>query len=552
MNRFDSTLSQFQAAAVLEGNDLFLKACPGAGKTRSVAARAAMLASEGKSLALLSFTRVGATEIAEAILRDHGVPLTDRHFVGTLHAFLFRYVLRPFGHLITQSPDAMSIDDDEISARAPTGLKASDFEYGVDGQLRRIRKNMVRPDEVQEMAAVRSAMAKSGVVNFSDAISVSLQVLLGFPEIAGALADRFDEVIIDEAQDTNELLLACVRVLKSAGLESLVLVGDYDQAIYEFSGSVPDGCQILADEVALDTRELRENFRSSQMICDMTAAIRGGSDPDIAAGPNSDLRIAPVVLLYEPGSHGDLAARFRALIRDTPAPIETSAVLVRKASFAAEISGLSQPFTPNAFKPLISARSGRALTIEDYRSIEDLILRRTFPGVRRPTGLDRGLIRANAVGLIASLPSLEGDLAVWGSSATSLLDAVARELSPVTTTSLAPIHPPQSWRGVNAAVFRESTHAETEIATIHAVKGRSIDAVMLVAQIPEESYQAPNASVWSAAVGGHRAEMTEELRLGYVALTRARMLAAVALPTSTTPVVLARWCAAGFKLSALN
>ncbi|MFS0712364.1 UvrD-helicase domain-containing protein [Microbacterium sp. 2P01SA-2] len=548
MNRFALGLSEPQASAVLNGTDLFLKACPGAGKTRSVAARAAMLASEGKALALLSYTRVGAAEIAEAILRDHGVPLTDQHFVGTLHSFLFRYVLRPFGHLITESPDAMSIDDDAISAGAPTGLRASEFEYGVDGQLRRIRKTMVRPDEVQEMAIARSAMARSGIVNFSDAISVSLQVLLRFPNVARALASRFDELIIDEAQDTNELLLACVRALKGAGLASLVLVGDYDQAIYEFNGSVPDGCQALADEAELDTRELRENFRSSQLICNMTTAIRGGTDPDIAAGPNSDLDVAPVVLLYEPGSHKDLPARFQALIEDTPAAIETSSVLVRKASFAAELSGLSRPSIPKPLKSLILAKSGRALTIEDYRSLEELILHRTFPGGRRPTGLDRTLIRARAVGLIASLPPLEGDLATWGSSAVELLDDVARELSPVTTNALAPVRPPQSWHGVDARVFIEEERSETEIATIHSVKGRSIDAVLLVAQVPEESYHTPNAAVWSAAVGGDRADMVEELRLAYVALTRASMLASVALPTNTKPAIVARWYEAGFRL----
>ncbi len=548
MSEFAAGLTKSQAAAVLEGDNLFLKACPGAGKTRSVAARSAMLASKGKSLALLSFTRVGAAEIAETIVRDHGVPLTDRHFVGTLHAFLSRYVLRPFGHLITGSPDAMSIDDEEILARAPTGLRVSDFEYGVDGELRRIRRTMVRPDEVHEMALVRRTMAKIGVVNFSDAISVSLQVLQVFPGIARALAERFDEMIIDEAQDTNRLLLACVRELKNAGLKSLILVGDYDQAIYEFNGSHPDGCQKLADEVGLAARELRENFRSSQAICNMTAAIRGGSDPDIAAGDNRDLDITPVVLLYRPGSHGELPSRFRSLVRDAEATIQSAAILVRQASFAADISGIDHPTTPTWFRPLIAARSGRALTIENYRSLEELILRRTFSGGRRPTGLDRGLIRTHAVGLMSNLPPLQGDLAEWGSSALDLLDQTARELSPLTTTKLPLISPPANWRGVDAAVFRDREDTATEIATIHSVKGRSIDAVMLVAQVPERDFHKPNASVWSAGVGGERADMEEELRLGYVALTRARMLASVALPTSTRESVLRRWYAAGFEL----
>lgn len=546
MSTFAKALSEAQAAAVLGGTNLFLKACPGAGKTRSVAARAAMLASQGQVLALLSYTRVGAAEIGETIVREHGVPLSDQHYIGTLHSFLIRYVLRPFGHLITGSSEAMSIDDEEVEAKAPTGLRAREFEYGVDGQMRRVRGTIVRPDEVIEMAGVRKSIAQAGLVNFSDAISISLQVLLNFPEIARALAARFDEIVIDEAQDTNQLLLACIQTLVRSGLKSLLLVGDYDQAIYEFNGSVPSGCEALAIEVGLETRELRENFRSSQVICDMTAAIRGGGQPDIAAGSFKDVKIAPTLFLYQPGSHGGLAARFDRFVKDSGAPVQSSAILVRQVKFAEAISGSSRPFVPNAFKTLVEVASGKPLTIDDYRAIEDVIVRRTFAGGRRPTGLDRSLIRARAVQLVTGLPALEGDLHVWATNAVQQLDSIARELSPVTTSALAPMAAPASWRATDASMLRVGELQGPVIQTVHSVKGRSIDAVLLVAQVPEQSFHQSNAEVWSSAVGRPRAEMVEELRLGYVALTRARAIAAVALPSITPRRIVDRWLQAGF------
>lgn len=546
MTDFARSLSEAQASAVLEGTNLFLKACPGAGKTRSVAARAAKLVHEGKSLALLSYTRVGAAEIAETITRDYGVPLTDQNFVGTLHSFLFRYVLRPFGHLITGAADALVIDNDEVESRAPAGLRARDFEYGVDGSLRRARGRLSRPDEVIEMAEVRASAARAGFVNFTDAISISLQVLRMYPQVAQALALRFDEMLIDEAQDTNELLLACIRELHRAGLRSLVLIGDYDQAIYEFNGSNPDACERLAAEVGLETRELRENFRSSQLICNVTAAIRGASEPDLAVGPFKDVTFPPTLLTYDRGSERVLIDRFRRLIADSGLAISSAAALVRRSDFAERLAGSTRPYLPDSYKPLLAAARGQSLTMDDYKSVEDLILRRTYSGSRRPMGLDRTLIRSRAVRLIADLPPLAGDLAQWAADSVAALDAVARELSPMTTSRLPPMTPPGSWRGLDAAVFSAPEPTDVEVATIHQVKGRSIDAVMLVAQVPEQNFHTPNAHVWSSAVGRARAEMNEELRLGYVALTRARQIAVVAVPSSTSHQVVDRWFRAGF------
>lgn len=549
MRRELNRLSDAQRLAMLQGSNFFLKACPGAGKTRSVAARAAIMAEQGKHLALLSYTRIGAREIADAVVRDFGVPLGDAHFVGTLHSFLVRYVLRPFGHLITGSVVPMAIDNEDVLAAMPPGLKAGDFEYDAGGTLVRVRGSQSQPDELDLVGRVRSSLARSGIVGFSDAVSISLQVLLRFPDVARALTQRFDEVLVDEAQDTSDLLLQSLHAIKDAGLRSLVLVGDYDQAIYEFNGSLPEGCEKLARDVGLETRELRENFRSSQVICNMTAVVRGDSTPDIAAGPDRAVAIPPTLVTYAPGAHAELPARFLEILAAHEIPASGAAILVRNRDFAASLEGIVRPAVPATFRELMSAASAVAPSMDVFQELEDLVLRRTFGGGNRPAGLDRLLVRTAAVQLLRSLPALEGDLHDWGVAAVTELDRAAKGLSPVTTSKLAPINPPAHWKGTPANYFIARAPNQLEITTIHGAKGRSIDAVMLVAQVPAESFHTPNATTWSAAIANPGAPKREELRLGYVALTRAKRLAVLAIPDNTRQEVVDRWLRAGFALA---
>jgi len=105
---------------------------------------------------------------------------------------------------------------------------------------------------------------------------------------------------------------------------------------------------------------------------------------------------------------------------------------------------------------------------------------------------------------------------------------------------------PAHWKGTPADYFIARAPNRLEITTIHGAKGRSIDAVMLVAQVPAESFHTPNATAWSEAIANPSAPKVEELRLGYVALTRAKRLAVLAIPNDTRQQVVDRWLRAGF------
>ena len=67
-----------------------------------------------------------------------------------------------------------------------------------------------------------------------------LNRLLEFGVLAKAIVERFPVIIIDEAQDISEEQMAVFDLLTEAGIKSIFLVGDPDQAIYEWRNTSPE------------------------------------------------------------------------------------------------------------------------------------------------------------------------------------------------------------------------------------------------------------------------------------------------------------------------
>jgi ATP-dependent helicase/nuclease subunit A len=105
-----------------------------------------------------------------------------------------------------------------------------------------------------------------GALDFHD-LQQRLRDLLATNEnVRRGYAERFRHILLDEAQDTDELQFEIVQRLHDGG-DSLFIVGDPKQAIYEFRGANPD---VFNDAVSRtpeeDRLELPENFRSRPEI----------------------------------------------------------------------------------------------------------------------------------------------------------------------------------------------------------------------------------------------------------------------------------------------
>ncbi|MBH0084342.1 UvrD-helicase domain-containing protein [Salinibacterium sp. SWN167] len=538
-------LSKSQKRAVLGGKNIFLSACPGAGKTTSVAARVAAKVRKGKRLALLSYTNVGAREIASATVHGYGIALDDQQFVGTLHSFLFRYLVRPFGHLVTGADRPLTVDNEIVQKLFPEKLKSDDFKYNADRTLRYVGKGTRRPSDETKARDARVRAAELGFINHDDTIEIALWILQDHKEIAAALASRFDEIIVDEAQDTNASTLACLRELHDAGLKSLVLVGDYDQSIYEFTGASPDKCDALAKHCKLKRRQLKENFRSSQAICNVTAKVRGAVKPDIAAGPYKDLGIAPILIRYRTEDVSLLPELLQKFVDDFGLDASSKSVLVHSRITGEKIRGASRPQIPRNFAPLISAATAANLTQEHYRELESLLLRRAFDKPPTQLELDKSKLRNSAARLLSGFAPFEGTLLEWATKAVSAVDEAASALLvPGTSLTGEQLLAPPSWSEFEASSVEAEDQDGVLVDTIHGAKGMSIDAVMLVAEVGN-SYR-EQARSWASALADPIAKIDSDLRLGYVGLTRARQLLVLAVPESTRPDVMALYASAGF------
>ncbi|WFU13894.1 ATP-dependent helicase [Bradyrhizobium sp. CB3481] len=122
-------------------------------------------------------------------------------------------------------------------------------------------------DELKQLfAAYVEAKQKQNVLDYDDLLLWWSQ-MVSEPAIAEAIGGRFDHVMVDEYQDTNRLQAAILLALKPDG-RGLTVVGDDAQSIYSFRAATvrnildfPDHFSPRAEIVTLD-----RNYRSTQPV----------------------------------------------------------------------------------------------------------------------------------------------------------------------------------------------------------------------------------------------------------------------------------------------
>ncbi len=111
------------------------------------------------------------------------------------------------------------------------------------------------------------------VLDYDDLLLYWLQ-MLAEPALAMHMSARFDHVLVDEYQDTNRLQAAILRALKPDG-RGLVVVGDDAQSIYSFRAAELRNILDFPAQFAPPARvvTLERNYRSTQPILDASNAV---------------------------------------------------------------------------------------------------------------------------------------------------------------------------------------------------------------------------------------------------------------------------------------
>ena len=121
--------------------------------------------------------------------------------------------------------------------------------------------------------AYQAQLLSSGAMDFDDIIMQTVRLLREHEDIRSQYQRRFRYVCVDEFQDTNQAQLALTQLL-SAGYNNLMVVGDDDQSIYRFRGATIENI-LTFDQIFPTARviKLERNYRSTQNILDAANAV---------------------------------------------------------------------------------------------------------------------------------------------------------------------------------------------------------------------------------------------------------------------------------------
>jgi DNA helicase II / ATP-dependent DNA helicase PcrA len=111
------------------------------------------------------------------------------------------------------------------------------------------------------------------VIDFNDMLYAPLYLGAWKPQ-------RFDMVIVDEAQDTNETRLRIAQAILVDG-GKMVAIGDPAQAIYQFAGATNGAMDIIKDRMHADELPLSLTYRCPKKIVEMVKS----HVPDYEAAP---------------------------------------------------------------------------------------------------------------------------------------------------------------------------------------------------------------------------------------------------------------------------
>lgn len=550
------------------GNFVLL-ACPGSGKTRATAHRVACLVGEpGMKIAACSYTNVGADRLGSMLARDLGVVLHQQHFLGTIHTFLLRYVVYPYAHAVgaLQGPlvrDGGTWPDVVVYGDQRQRMTLDQFCFSSDGSLV-IRGGKPRgvsgtPEEIiasvgEEVRKRKAGLFRSaGVLTADDSMWIALEILRRFPVIAEAVAARFDELLLDEAQDTSELQLACLELIHKTGrLTSMVLIGDLEQSIYSFQGASAERCAAFAETCGLRTEPLSENHRSSQKICDVAVYFCSRDTPDGAVGEHADCHIDPEVVLYPSAEPGAAMPIFRARLQHHDIEPERAIVLARAWKVVNALNGRTTVFKEHDRQQLVGDLAVRlaagTLTAKDVRATQRLISYCAWD-VDHFDELDddrRERLRPAAYRFLERLPALSGDLQSWLHDAAQVLQSAVTSLTDtVRHTGGRMLAAGAALKEHDAAQVFAPPQPELSAQTVHSFKGEECDAVMIVVRRHYGTDPTSQLELWEAAISGAEvdAEKEEERRVMFVALTRAARYCLVALPDDQRGRAVANACA---------
>ncbi len=318
---------QFQAVTLPNQSALIL-AGAGSGKTRVLTTRIAWLIQTGQvspsNILGVTFTNKAAREMLHRLSAMLPINLRGM-WVGTFHGLCNRFLRAhhreaalPALFQILDSSDqlssikrllkALNVDAEKYPAKnlmwfingaKDAGQRAKDVMASDEHSRRSIELYTAYDDQCQ----------REGVVDFAELLLRTYEVLNRNETLREHYRTRFQHILVDEFQDTNELQYKWLKLLAGAGTaqpNAVFAVGDDDQSIYAFRGArVGNMLDFERDFRVRNLIKLEQNYRSHGNILDAANALIKNNGQRLGKNLWTDQGHGEPVRVFEAGTDLD-------------------------------------------------------------------------------------------------------------------------------------------------------------------------------------------------------------------------------------------------------
>ena len=298
-------LNQEQLEVATTKGDCMVIACPGSGKTKTIATKAALLLSESEGgVGAVTFSKESATELMHRIKSLSPALKEKRLFVGTFHSMAFKQ--------LTNRLDIASDGDKTMYVRS--ALAELEIEMSIKDAIALIdthKSKGILPDAGSVGDRLYSHYQKQLSLNkkidFSDMLLLAVEGM----ESGRIQPYPLKYLLIDEFQDTDPIQTRWIMCHHRAGAE-LTVVGDDDQSIYAFRSAMGySGMQSFV--LATNARQivLGKNYRCRQEILGVADMLIRNNKNRIpkslvaAKGPGGNVKIK---LLLDPVTEAEFVS----------------------------------------------------------------------------------------------------------------------------------------------------------------------------------------------------------------------------------------------------
>ncbi len=536
-------------------NHFRVSAGPGAGKThwlvehiRNVLHNSDRLAKTRK-IACLTYTNIAV----ETILGRLGTS-ADRVEVSTIHSFLYKHILKPYGALLISD---FGLNVAEMDGHDDRVLSNYSFlsEWKIRTGQRRIRedKNVVAafksikwnfdvsgnlivktdyphlangyPIKNDSYLEYKKMAWEKGIVHHDDVLFLSFQIIKKTPYVLEVIRAKFPYFFVDEFQDSNPIQ---IEILKLIGQNETVIgiIGDKAQSIYGFQGASPSQFQIFNLGHIVDY-VISDNRRSSDEIVYLLNGLR----KDIVQSPiRNESTMQPIIFVGEM----NLALQYAKVACLNEKVTSLSRDNVTSNAMKIEIGGVA--LNGKLFKDLMETDSNRDRSILIAACIKAVEFAREnkfkdsikeFEKVfRYKNDKQKGKLKALKLITILLEKYDEFKNGTLYEFSVFVKSEINNDISKVTGGAIRTFYDSHSYQQLALCVTIPEDMSLHK--TIHKSKGDEFDNVLLVLKKETDLsfILAPNLNDDTNAA--------EEQRVNYVAVSRARNRLFISVPTLST------------------